>query len=53
MNTDAPFGFVPIDPRRTTTKPRKKGLSMVIDDGLPLGYAAQVLETGAQYIDLM
>ena len=53
MNTDAPFGFVPIDPRRTTRKPRKKGLSMVIDDGLPLGYAAQVLETGAQYIDLM
>lgn len=53
MNNDAPFGFVPIDSRRSTAKPRKKGLSMVIDDGLPTGYAASVLETCAQYIDLM
>ena len=48
-----PFGFVPIDARRSTTKPRKKGLSMIIDDGMPLGYAKTVLETSAQYIDLM
>ena len=53
MSNDAPFGFVPIDSRRSTTKPRKKGLSMVIDDGMPTGYAANVLETCAQYIDLM
>jgi len=53
MSNDAPFGFLPIDSRRSTTKPRKKGLSMVIDDGLPTGYAANVLETCAQYIDLM
>ncbi|MBK8065515.1 MAG: phosphosulfolactate synthase [Betaproteobacteria bacterium] len=54
MNPDhPPFGFVPIDPRRSTSKPRKKGLSMIIDDGMPLGYAQTVLETASQYIDLM
>ena len=49
----APFGFVPIDPRRSTAKPRRTGLSMVIDDGLPLAYVQSVLELAAPYIDLM
>ncbi len=53
MSNDAPFAFVPIDPRRSTQKPRKKGLSMVLDDGLPTGYVTSVIETCAQYIDLM
>src|SRR5436190_23273805 len=53
MSSDLPFGFVPIDPRRSQTKPRKTGLSMVIDDGLPLPYAQSVLELAAPYIDLM
>lgn len=53
MNNAAPFGFVPIDSRRSTTKPRNKGLSMVIDDGLPNAYAQDVLRTAGQYIDLM
>jgi phosphosulfolactate synthase len=52
MNDDAPFAFVPIDPRRSS-KPRKSGLSMVIDDGLPLAYAQSVIEMAAPYIDLM
>ena len=49
----APFGFVPIETRRSTGKPRKRGLSMVIDDGLPLAYVESVLELAAPYIDLM
>jgi phosphosulfolactate synthase len=53
MNTSAPFGFVPIDSRRSTAKPRRTGLSMVIDDGLPLGYAQDVLRTCEPYIDFM
>jgi phosphosulfolactate synthase len=51
--TTAPFGFVPIDGRRSTSKPRTRGLSMVIDDGLPNAYAADVIRTAGAYIDLM
>jgi phosphosulfolactate synthase len=53
MSSDLPFGFVPIDTRRSQTKPRRTGLSMVIDDGLPLPYAQSVLELAAPYIDLI
>ncbi len=48
-----PFGFVPVDRRRTQAKPRQTGMSMVIDDGLPLAYVESVLEIAAPYIDLM
>ncbi|MFO1160682.1 MAG: phosphosulfolactate synthase [Reyranellaceae bacterium] len=48
-----PFAFVPIDSRRSTAKPRRTGLSMVIDDGLPLPYMRGVLELAAPYIDLI
>jgi phosphosulfolactate synthase len=48
-----PFGFVPIDGRRTQAKPRRTGMSMIIDDGLPLAYVESVLEIAAPYIDLM
>lgn len=50
---DAPFGFVPIDARRSTAKPRTRGMSMVIDDGLPLVQASGMLEIAAPYIDLV
>jgi phosphosulfolactate synthase len=53
MNAPAPFGFVPIDGRRSTSKPRRRGLSMVIDDGLPTGYVQDVIRTSGDYIDLM
>jgi phosphosulfolactate synthase len=54
MSTSAPpFGFVPIDPRRSTAKPRTRGLSMVIDDGMPNAYAADVVRTAGAFIDLM
>jgi phosphosulfolactate synthase len=53
MPDAAPFDFVPIDPRRTRAKPRRSGLSMVIDDGLPLAYVESVLALSGAYIDLM
>ena len=53
MSADIPFGFVPIDARRSAAKPRRTGLSMVIDDGLPLPYMRGVLEIAAPYIDLI
>lgn len=52
--TDAPpFEFIPIDPRRSRDKPRRSGLSMVIDDGLPLAYVESVLALAGAYIDLI
>lgn len=53
MAQPIPFGFVPIDERSTQAKPRRTGMSMVIDDGLPLAYVESVLEIAAPYIDLM
>lgn len=51
--TDAvPFEFVPIDTRRSSRKPRASGLTMVIDDGLPLRYVEDVLQLAAPFIDL-
>ncbi|MEO8977390.1 MAG: phosphosulfolactate synthase, partial [Casimicrobiaceae bacterium] len=50
---ELPFSFVPVDSRRSTSKPRRTGLSMVIDDGLPLPYVRGVLDIAAPYIDLM
>lgn len=51
--TDPAFAFVPIDARRSHAKPRRTGITMVIDDGLPLAYVQSVLEMAAPYIDLM
>lgn len=48
-----PFGFVPIDSRRSQAKPRRKGLTMVIDDGLPPAFASSAIDIAAPYIDLM
>lgn len=53
MSNHPPYGFVPIDKRRSQAKPRTTGLTMVIDDGLPLPYMRGVLEMAAPYIDLM
>lgn len=53
MTSAIPFGFVPIDSRRSLSKPRRMGLSMVIDDGLPLPYMQGALELAAPYVDLI
>ncbi len=50
---DNAFAFVPIDSRRSPGKPRRAGLTMVIDDGLPLAYVESVLDLAAPYIDFM
>src|SRR5258708_36344387 len=53
MSAAPPFAFVPIDTRRSTAKPRRIGLSLVIDDGLPLPYLRGVFDLAALYIDLI
>lgn len=52
MIDSPPFDFVPIDPRRSVRKPRASGLTMVIDDGLPLRYIDDVLRVSSPFIDL-
>ena len=48
----SPFHFVPITHARTTQKPRANGRTMIVDDGLPLGYAKDLVALGGAYIDL-
>lgn len=52
-DSDFAFSFVPIDARRTRTKPRAAGLTMVIDDGMPLAMTEALVESAGPYIDLM
>lgn len=47
-----PFDFVTLPAQRSTEKPRTSGLTMLIDDGIGLGYQRDVLELCASYIDL-
>ena len=46
-----PFDFLPLDTRRTQAKPRVRGLTMMIDQGLPPRYAADLVELAGAYID--
>jgi phosphosulfolactate synthase len=48
----APFHFVPLPRSRSTRKPRENGRTMVVDDGLPLAYAKDLVALGGDYIDL-
>ncbi|HWA37087.1 MAG TPA: phosphosulfolactate synthase [Burkholderiales bacterium] len=48
----APFDFVPLPQARSTRKPRRSGRTMIIDDGLPLGLARDIVLLGGAYIDL-
>lgn len=47
-----PFEFIPCPSDRSAEKPRKRGLTMMIDQGLPAGFAADLVETAGAYIDL-
>ena len=47
-----PFHFVPLPKTRSTRKPRRNGRTMVVDDGLPLAYARDLVALGGDYIDL-
>jgi phosphosulfolactate synthase len=47
-----PFHFVPLPKDRSTRKPRLSGRTMIVDDGLPLAYAKDLVALGGDYIDL-
>lgn len=50
--TKRPFAFVPLPAERSNAKPRRRGLTMMIDDGLPLGYQRDLLALAGDYADL-
>jgi phosphosulfolactate synthase len=47
-----PFHFVPLPRGRSMRKPRANGRTMIVDDGLPLGVARDLVALGGDYIDL-
>lgn len=47
-----PFGMVPLPEERSQRKPRSKGLTMMIDWGLPPGAQRDLLEFAGVYVDL-
>jgi phosphosulfolactate synthase len=52
MTSAAPFRFVPLPRERSQRKPRRSGRTMIVDDGLPLAYARDLVVLGGAYIDL-
>jgi phosphosulfolactate synthase len=48
----APFAFVELPRGRSLDKPRRTGLTMMVDFGLPYRYAADVVEMAGAWIDL-
>lgn len=50
--TRPPFHFVPLPTARSSKKPRSDGRTMIVDDGLPLVYARDLVALGGAYIDL-
>ncbi len=47
-----PFQQIPLPSGRSTAKPRRQGLTMMMDWGLPLGQQRDWLELQARYVDL-
>jgi len=50
-HADRPFGFVSLPAERSWRKPRRTGLTMVVDMGVPLGQLADTLELAGDYVD--
>lgn len=48
----APFAFVALPANRSLAKPRTRGLTMMMDWGLPLGQQKDWLDLQAKYVDL-
>ena len=46
------FAIVPISTERSRTKPRRSGLTMMMDWGIPLGKQADLLELVGPFVDL-
>jgi len=51
MTSRPPFDFVQL-PAARSRKPRHNGRTMMIDDGLPLGYTGDLMEMAGDYVDL-
>lgn len=49
---DTPFRFVDLPQARTQTKPRSSGLTMVIDNGLPVHATRDLVAMAGDYFDL-
>lgn len=52
MSNNPAFSFVPVDERRSMTKPRTTGLTMVKDYQTGLGGLQDLLEVAADYMDI-
>jgi phosphosulfolactate synthase len=52
MDAPHPFEFIALPSTRSARKPRSAGLTMVIDDGLPLDHTENMVELAGDYIDL-
>ena len=50
--TKRPFELVDLPAQRSTEKPRKTGITMMLDWGLPLQHLEDILQLSAAYIDL-
>lgn len=50
--TVKPFAFVPLPAERSARKPRRSGLTMMIDAGLPLAGQRDLLQLAGDYVDL-
>jgi phosphosulfolactate synthase len=46
-----PFDFLPLPAARSAKKPRRRGLTMMIDHGLPCAYVEDLVATVGDYID--
>ena len=47
-----PFAHIPLPAGRSATKPRRRGVTMMMDWGLPIGLQREWLELQARYVDL-
>src|SRR3954468_11429852 len=52
MEARHPFQFIALPSTRSVRKPRSAGLTMMIDDGLPLGQTEDIVRLAGDYIDL-
>ncbi|HET6521387.1 MAG TPA: phosphosulfolactate synthase [Geminicoccaceae bacterium] len=52
MTAAFPFSFIELPPERSLTKPRRSGLTMFADFGIPLAYQRDVLALAGRYVDL-
>ena len=52
MTQNPPFSAIGLPPERSAAKPRKTGLTMMADWGMPLHQQEDILGLGGRYVDL-